>query len=212
MHSKGRSQSSIFGVSWSPANAALTIMFTLLFLILLFSVITFAAQSGQAQTFTVLHTFTGGDDGGTPYAGVTIGGSGTLYGTTYYGGMDGDGVVFELSCRASSWTLNPLHSFAGYPSDGSRPWAGVVIGPNGAIYGTTYGGGNANDGTVFELRPPPTACLTALCPWNETVLHSFQGWSDGAYPGYGNLIFDQAGNIYGTTSGGGQTFPELCLS
>ncbi len=57
----------------------------------------------------------------------------------------------------------------------------------------------AGYGTVFNLRPFPAVCKTALCPWMETVLYQFAGAPDGAYPEYGDLIFDQAGNIYGTT-------------
>ena len=64
-------------------------------------------------------------------------------------------------------------------------------------------GGEDNYGTVFELRPPPTFCRSILCYWNETVLYTFTGNPDGANPHYVNLAFDQAGNIYGTTSGGG---------
>ena len=67
------------------------------------------------------------------------------------------------------------------------------------------GGGIRGLGTVYELQPPSrTVCLTAECGWNETILHSFQGGTqDGATPLYGNLTFDQTGNIYGTTSYGG---------
>jgi uncharacterized repeat protein (TIGR03803 family) len=79
----------------------------------------------------------------------------------------------------------------------------VVFGPGGLLYGTTLYGGAANYGTVFSLQPPATACKAALCPWKETILYSFTGGADGAYPMYGDLIFDQAGNIYGTTEQGG---------
>ena len=102
-----------------------------------------------------------------------------------------------------AWTLNPLHSFTG-GSDGSHPLARVIFGPNGTLYGTTILGGNGGDhGTVFNLRPSPTACRTSLCPWTETVLYAFAGDTDGAEPEDGDLLFDRAGNIYGTTSAGG---------
>jgi len=96
-----------------------------------------------AQTYSVLHYFTGGSDGGSPQAGVTVGSPGTLYGTTEYGGTTGGGVVFQLKERLSSWTLNPLYEFAEGTQDGYFPVAGVVIGPNGALYGTTPSGGTA---------------------------------------------------------------------
>jgi uncharacterized repeat protein (TIGR03803 family) len=71
-----------------------------------------------------------------------------------------------------------------------------VIGPNGALYGTTAdGGGENNFGVVFELRPPPTFCRAILCYWNETVLHTFTGAPDGEDPAHVNLTFDQVGDI-----------------
>ncbi len=161
-----------------------------------------ATAPGLAQTFTVLHTFTDGADGADPFAGVTVGGTGTLYGTTYAGGGSPRyGVVFELAQRGPGWTLSPLYEFHG--SDGLGPEAPVTVGPNGALYGTTTFGGNGNGtGTVFELRPPATVCPTPICYWSETVLHSFNGY-DGALPDDVQLVFDQAGNIYGTTVVGG---------
>ena len=159
----------------------------------------------HAQTFTVLHTFTGGQDGKSPYAGVTLDQAGSLYGTTTAGGA-GYGTVYKLTHKGPAWTFNPLFSFDG--SDGANPEARVIFGPNGTLYGTTEGGGlnncNTGCGTVFNLRPSATACRAALCPWTETVLYAFKGhFSDGAAPGAGDLLFDQAGNIYGATSGGG---------
>jgi len=136
--------------------------------------------------------------------------AGNLYGTTCgsdcaYGGKAG--AVFRLSKIGSSWPLNPLHNFAG-GNDGANPYAGVVFGPQGILYGTTpHAGRNGCDGsgcgTVFSLKPYPTACKTALCGWQETVLYSFTGGSDGMNPALGDLIFDRAGNLYGTTSAGG---------
>ncbi len=87
-------------------------------------------------------------------------------------------------------------------NDGGGSEGGVVIGPNGALYGTTEMGG-AGHGTVFELRPPATFCRSVLCYWNETVLYSFTGYPDGEYPYIENLAFDQTGDIYGTTYEGG---------
>jgi len=163
-------------------------------------------QSAQAQTLKVLHNFTGGGDGFYPWAGLTMDQAGNFYGTTSAGGR-GDGVVFRLSQRGSGWVFNPLYTFAG-GNDGANPFARVVFGPDGSLYGTTsYGGGDgcggSGCGTVFQLKPYPTACKTALYGWQETVLYRFTGGSDGSTPELGDLIFDQAGNIYGTTALGG---------
>jgi len=178
-----------------------------LFVLAFLSALTIALRSSQAQTFTILHNFTGGQDGGVPVAGLTMDRGGNLYGTASDGGSQGVGTVFKLSRRGSGWVLTPLYSFqAG--SDGSHPYAGVVLGPDGLLYGTTLTGGGmgceaSGCGTVFKLRPPATACKTALCSWSETVLYRFTGDFDGGYPEQGDLVFDEAGTIYGTTSGGG---------
>lgn len=186
---------SIFNINSRPGAIVLVV-------VMAFAVGVVAVPAVQAQTFQVLHAFTGAD-GAHPYAGVTVGGPGTLYGTTPDGGTQGYGVVFKLAQRGSGWTFEPLYKFAG-GQDGDVPTGGVAIGPNGALYGTTYLGGSANNGTVFELQPPATACKTAICYWNETVLHSFAGPpQDGSHPYFGNVIFDHAGNMYGTAFEGG---------
>src|SRR5580704_12576068 len=119
----------------------------------------------QAQTFTVLHTFSGGGDGANPLAGLTMDTAGNFYGTTSLGGT-GNGEVYKLSRRGSGWILNPLYQFAGMP-DGSFPESRVTIAADGTLYGTTFYGGIAGAGclqgrptqcgTVFHLTPPPTA-------------------------------------------------------
>ena len=166
-------------------------------------------QSAQAQSYTVIHSFTGGADGGKPGAGLTIDRAGTLYGTTWFGGT-GNGVVFKLFRRNSNWVLNPLYSFAG-GNDGAIPGARVVFGPDGSLYGTTQTGGGTTQcyfgppghgcGTVFNLRPSATACITALCPWTETVLNRFDR-GGGAFPN-ADSIFDPTGTLYSTTPLGG---------
>jgi len=171
-------------------------------LVMVFALTLLTTHAIEAQTFSVLHTFSGQGDGANPYAGITVGASGVLYGTASAGGNHRAGVVFKLMHQGSSWTLSPLYEFTG-SSDGAAPYGGVVIGPNGALYGTTYGGGENYYGIVFELRPPLTVCKAILCYWNETVLYSFTGTPDGANPLYENLAFDQAGDIYGTTLEGG---------
>ena len=160
------------------------------------------AVLAHAQTFSVLHNFTAGADGAYPRASITIGPGGVLYGTAEYGGTHGNGTVFKLSQTNSNWVFSTLYDFAG-GSDGAAPIGGVVIGPGGALYGTTQQGGPENDGTVFALTPPPTFCRSVTCSWDETILHTFTGVPDGIYPWVENLIFDAAENIYGTTAGGG---------
>lgn len=158
-------------------------------------------RSVQAQTFKVIHDFTGQADGANSYAGLTMDRAGNLYGTTVVGGA-GSGVVFKLRKANGSWISMPLYSFQG-GTDGAEPLAGVTFGSDGTLYGTTARGGSNDQGTVFNLRPAPQACKTALCPWTETVLYRFQGGSDGATPNYGDLLFDKGGNIFGVTIVGG---------
>jgi uncharacterized repeat protein (TIGR03803 family) len=141
-------------------------------------------------TETVLHAFPKtGTDGQIPYAGLIQGSDGNFYGTTYFGGSNGFGTVFKVT---PGGTETVLYSFAG-GSDGEHPYAGVIQGSDGNIYGTTYQGGTSGYGTVFKVTPGGT----------ETVLYSFSGGSsDGANPEAG-LIQGSDGNFYGNTYGGG---------
>ncbi len=162
----------------------------------------FAATQSQAQTFTVLHAFGEGRDGYEPLAGLAIDAAGNVYGTTAFGGdsnqCGGCGTVYKLARRNSNWLYSTILSFNG--ADGAIPVAQLVLGRDGTLYGTATAGGSSEYGTVFNLRPQPTFCATALCPWEATVLHSFDDY-DGYYPT--NVTFDQAGNLYGTTMQGG---------
>ena len=142
---------------------------------------------------TVLLNFQG-TDGANPFGGLILDRAGNLYGTTYNGGARNNGTVFKLTPESDGeWSETVLHSFQG--KDGANPYAGLIFDRAGNLYGTTYDGGARNNGTVFKLTPEPGG------EWNETVLHSFQG-KDGANP-YAGLIFDRAGNLYGTTLSGG---------
>lgn len=159
-------------------------------------------SAAQAQTLTVLHNFTGADGWG-PDAALTMDGAGNLYSTTDVGGASNRGTVFKLSRAGSGWALTTLYSFTGQ-EDGGYAYSGVVFGPGGALYGTTGYGGQDDHGVIYRLQPSPTRCKSALCPWNETVLHSFTGGpGDGEDPGVGNFVFDQAGNLYNATATGG---------
>ena len=167
----------------------------------------------HAQTYSIIYSFNTSEGGNYPLAGVTLDRGGNLYGTTSQGGFGigcqgGCGTVYKLTRRGSNWLFAPLYNFRG-GSDGARPFARVVFGPDGSLYGTTYEAGigcSGGCGVVFNLRPPPHQPSTPLPSWTETVLHLFSGDNDGGYPGSGDLIFDQAGNIYGTTSSGGGGF------
>jgi uncharacterized repeat protein (TIGR03803 family) len=141
-----------------------------------------------------------GTGGGAPYGSLIFDASGNLYGTTSYGGFNGVGTVFELTpAKNGTWTSSILYSFNNNGIDGYDPIAGLVFDPSGNLYGTTYGGGTSSLGTVFELTPPNGV-------WTETVLHSFQANGDGGNPGYGALVLDSSGNLYGTTLSYGANF------
>ena len=147
------------------------------------------SQVAQAQTYAVLHSFSGGADGATPMAGLTPDAAGNFYGTAQYGGdpgCGGCGTVFKLARKNGAWVFTPLYAFHG-GTDGAWPAARVVIGPDGALYGTTTGGNgsscsNNGCGTVFRLTPQATFCPTVSCPWVETVLYRFAGAPDEKYP------------------------------
>ena len=163
--------------------------------------------TAQTQTLTALYSFGNGNVGSQPDSGLIMDQAGRLYGTASSGGTQGYGTIYRASRAGSGWTVTPLYSFQG-GTDGAYPLASVAFGPDGTLYGTTSEGGNAGNGTVFNLRPPASVCKTVLCPWTETVLYRFTGGSDGGFGVYPSayadaLIFDRAGNIYGTTPNGG---------
>ena len=158
--------------------------------------------SALAQTLSVLHTFSGGGDGAFPMSALTEDRAGNFYSTAYGGGTNNSaGAVFKLIRAGSGWLLNPIYEFSEDGSGGSNPDSPVIFGPDGALYGTTFSGGSGF-GTVYKLQPPLTVCKSAFCYWTETVLYRFAAGSDGHQP-IGNLLFDAAGNLYGTTEGGG---------
>jgi len=167
-------------------------------------VVLFWILPAQAQTLTVLHTFSGGD-GQYPYSGVAIDAGGRLYGTTSRGGANQNGVVYELKHVNSAWVETILQNF-GSGAGGFLPEAAPVFGPSGILYGTTLLGGSGQNGVLYSLRPPATVCTAVSCPWMESVLWAFQGFdTDGANPANGALTFDSSGNGYDTTSEGGSS-------
>jgi uncharacterized repeat protein (TIGR03803 family) len=166
-------------------------------------------------TETVLHSFTGGRDGSLPFNSLVFDAAGNLYGTTSDGGAIGSGcadyggygcgTVFQLIPGANGlWTEKVLHSF-GAGEDGGNP-TGVILDAAGHLYGTTIAGGaHGGAGTVFRLEPEIDG------QWLETVLHSFSYEGDRGYNPWAGVAFDAAGNLYGTTSGGGTNHGH-CIS
>jgi uncharacterized repeat protein (TIGR03803 family) len=169
------------------------------------------APASGGWTESVLYRFKGAKDGETPVAGVVFDNAGNLYGTTVNGGTGcrfSCGTVFELSPGSDGgWTEKILHNFHGADgnTDGAYPESGLTIDlSTGNLYGTTSGGGNARYGTVFELS-------RGSARWKETILHAFQGGSDGQFPA--NVVFAAPHNLYGTagpiSQDGCGTFFEL---
>ncbi|HEY3974697.1 MAG TPA: choice-of-anchor tandem repeat GloVer-containing protein [Candidatus Sulfotelmatobacter sp.] len=169
-------------------------------IVMMAGLVALAAPAAQAQTFQVLHAFSGGSDGAEPWAGVILDPAGNLYGTTFYGGSTsagcvafgyGCGVVFKLD-PAGNETV--LYTFKGLAS-GINPRAGLLRDKAGNLYGTTFEGGDLNCGrvgcgTIFKID----------ATGHVSLLYSFTGKGDDEHP-QSPLIADAAGNLYGTTVG-----------
>jgi uncharacterized repeat protein (TIGR03803 family) len=173
------------------------------------------SSASASETEKVLYSFTGGNDGAQPFAGLTFDQMGNLYGTATTGGTQnckvwggtesGCGVVFKLSPVGGKWQFNVIHTFTG-GADGGVPATGLVFDKSGNLYGTTsYGGdlqcsiaGSSGCGVVFELTP-------SAHTWMETTLYAFTlANGDGGLP-TGGVSLDASGNIYGTTAWGGNS-------
>jgi hypothetical protein len=189
-----------------------------------FELALFKGPKGPVWREKVVYAFTGGTDGGIPNAGLFVDAAGNLYGSTFWGGgatsclesgyPAGCGVVFELSPPAKKggpWAQTVLYTFTGTGSDGAHPNLNPLKAVGGAIYGTTYSGGNREDncfgvgsytgcGTIYRLTPP----AQSGSPWTETTVHIFRD-KDGGGP-YG-LIRGPAGSgvLYGATYLGGSS-------
>jgi uncharacterized repeat protein (TIGR03803 family) len=152
------------------------------------------SPNGDTWTETVLYAFTGGLDGSTPWSDLIFDSAGNIYGTTYWGGAYGVGVVFELSASESGWTETVLHSFRnGGGSASAQPNRLTFQG--GKLYGTTSNGGLFGLGSAFELVHSDRG-------WTENVIWNFDGPPSGGTP-VGGLVFDAQGNLYGAAFGGG---------
>jgi uncharacterized repeat protein (TIGR03803 family) len=150
------------------------------------------SQPAQSQTYSVIYNFTGkGSDGATPYGGPILDRSGNLYGTTYLGGSYGSGSVYKLSRSGASWTYSSVYSFKGTLDAAGPAFGSLAAEPGSGLFGTTEGG--REFGTVFDI---------CACPGREVIVHRFGVGTDGAQP-IGGVVFDTAGNFYGTTSLGG---------
>ncbi len=196
-------------------------------ILILFTFSLVVMQSAQAQTLTVLHAFTGGqNDGARPGAGMTMDRAGNLYGSTIYGGDEsctgleaggggappGCGVLFKVKKTGSSWIFIPLYIFPGDLQDYLPNYpGGLAIGPNGSLYGVNFFGGINNGpdsaGDVFNATPPPTAPASVFAPWSYSFAYEFKGsleQTDGSNPTRSAaLMFDAEGAMYGTTGYGG---------
>lgn len=157
-------------------------------------------QFASAQTFQVLHNFTGGYDGGTPPYTLTQDAAGHFFGTASMGGKNGDGTVFRFERVNANWVLLPAYNFSG--QDGQPGW-GVTLAPDGTIYtvasyASVFGG---PCGTAIHLRPSPIPPRSTDMTWKETVLRTYVKNQEGCPTG--NLLLDSAGNLYGVTQDGG---------
>lgn len=164
------------------------------------------AISGDTWVEATIYSFSGGDDGGLPLSTLVFDKSGNLYGTTQAGGVYSGGTVFELNPPAIAgdpWTETVLYAFDESPyshqyTHGCFPHAGVIFGPEGALYGTTEFGGSGNNGVVYRLAPP-----TSGGNWTHSVIHTFTpGSGDGGRPEEG-IVMNRSGVIFGTTTFGG---------
>jgi uncharacterized repeat protein (TIGR03803 family) len=163
------------------------------------------ALTVQAQNYKVIFSFAG-PDGAFPNSGFLVDASGNVYGTTSGGGLQfarckalgGCGTIFRLSATASGRWSASEYKFKGGTNDGSEPAGSLVADAAGNLYGVTNGGGSTGFGTAFKAS-------FANGVLSETPVYSFQGTpaADGAYPAAG-LAIDTAGNLYGTTTQGGQ--------
>ena len=152
---------------------------------------------GAVWTKTTLFTFSGNQY---LVAGkLVMDADGNLYGTSEAGGSHNAGIVFELVAPktvGTPWAERILYDFHAFAGDGFGPGPDLLL-RGGILYGTTGGGGTANQGTVFSLTRKPGL-------WTETILHSFTG-SEGENP-RGGLIMDSAGNLFGTAQGTNTSF------
>jgi uncharacterized repeat protein (TIGR03803 family) len=165
------------------------------------------SQSGELAT---LHSFAAADDNGInvggayPQAGVVFGPDGNLYGTTVYGGLEGEGTVYKLTLDGAQPVLTTLHEFPALDQDykntgGARPYSALVLAGDGNFYGNTVNGGTGGRGTIFRISP--SGGFTTLHEFSATVVGSSN--SDGANPVF-RMTVGPDGNLYGAARFGGE--------
>ena len=164
--------------------------------------VTELSPGSQGWTETYLYSFCPKPllhclDGDDPTSPLTWDASGNLYGATEGGGKGNLGVVFELEPTSSGWKERVLHNFPASPTDGYDPDGGLTLDQKGSVYGTTSQGGSKGNGTVFQLT------RGADGRWKETILYNFPDAFNNGGGADAGVIFDRAGNLYGTTPGGG---------
>ena len=156
--------------------------------------VVFQLTSQAAES--VLHSFTGGNDGFGPGGSVAIDSTGHLYGTTPDGGTNAEGTVYEISRARRTWHESVIHAFTGGKDGAVGSLGTLLVDSSGDLYGVTEIGGAHSAGTVFKMT------RTSKNRWNLKTLYAFKGTPDAASP-YGGLIEDASGNLYGTTYYGG---------
>jgi uncharacterized repeat protein (TIGR03803 family) len=161
---------------------------------MLLLVIVAVFSTAQAQTLTTIHTFTGTPDGSNPFQSNLLDVNGTLYGTTGFGGAFNFGTIFKID---STGKETILYSFTG-GTDGAQPSSGLIPDKSGNVYGTTFGGG---DSSCVLLNLVGCGVVYRFGKGGLTVLHTFTGGADGAWPQ--GVILDAAGDVYGPTLFGG---------
>jgi uncharacterized repeat protein (TIGR03803 family) len=151
--------------------------------------------SGGGWLYSEIYTLHGGIEGSNPRAGVIFDNAGNIYSATTRYGVGGGGTIFGLTPSDIGWVFSGLYSFVGT----SGPLGNLFMDAAGNFYGTTFADGAYGLGSVFKLSPGPSG-------WTYTSLHDFTGGDDGANP-VSNVLFDAAGNLYGTASAGGNKGP-----
>ena len=200
------SQHSLYGTTYSGGSSSPQALGTVFKL-------TPPASDGGPWSEQIVHSFPGySGDGANPVGPLTLGSGGVLYGATAAGAISNYGAIFQLTppvAQHGTWVEKLLYSFTGLNGDGYAPNAGVTLGPNGVLYGTTRYGGQYTTldctdgrgcGTVFQLTPPAVGGGA----WTETILHTFEGFAsgDGSQPN-SSLVLGPNGVLYGTTRTGG---------
>ncbi|MGO9562389.1 MAG: choice-of-anchor tandem repeat GloVer-containing protein [Candidatus Korobacteraceae bacterium] len=184
-------------------STAASLRLAAIFMAAVFLFVALAVLAVPAQTFQVIHSFTGGAAGSNPANGLTLDRAGNIYGGTQSGGINNQncdlscGLIFKLARGGSGWIYSPLYLF---PGGLGGAFAGrLTFGPNGSLYGL---GGDA----VYNLQPQANRCSSFSCPWNNTILWSF--CCGILLPG--GLTFDASGNIYGGSYYGGFLSRDVC--